>query len=227
MESRPAVEVALPLPLQIPFSYGLPAGEPMPARGIRVVVPFGPRRVIGVVTGPAPTAGPGDAERPLKDVLQILDEAPLVPPPLLDLAAFVADHYLAPPGECYRLVLPPAGVRASRAVVRLAKPGGADDPLLKHLQSGPLRLSALEKRFGRDPLARLSRLRREGTVAVEQSLDAPGFRELQVAVLEAAGEPALRGKAQVEAVARLRAAGGRARVSDLVEDRPALRGAPS
>ena len=157
-------------------------------------------------------------------MLQVLDEAPLAQPQLLDLAAFVADHYLAPPGECYRLVLPPAGVRASRAVVRLLKPGGADDPLLRHLQSGPLRLTALEKRLGSDPQARLARLRREGTVAVEQSIDAPGFRERQVVVLEqAAAEP--RGKAQAELVARLRAAGGRARVVELVRDRPSLRGA--
>jgi primosomal protein N' (replication factor Y) len=46
-----------------------------------------------------------------------------------------------------------------------------------------------------------------------------------VAVLEATGEAAPRGKAQAEAVARLRAAGGRARVSELVGDRPSLRSA--
>jgi primosomal protein N' (replication factor Y) len=219
------VSVAVPLPFQAPFSYRMPKGTPAPERGVRVVVPFGGRRAIGVVVGSGDDAKGRELGQRLKEVSQVLDEAPLAAPPLLDLAAFVADHYLAPPGECYRLVLPPAGVRASRAVVRLLKPGGADDPLLKHLQSGALRVSALEKRFGRDPLARLSRLRREGTVAVEQSLDAPGFREVQVAVLEGAGEPAPRGKAQAEAVARLRAAGGRARVSNLVADRPSLRGA--
>jgi primosomal protein N' (replication factor Y) len=213
------VSVAVPLPFQAPFSYRLTQGQARPERGTRVLVAFGARRVIGVVLG-----GGEAGARELKDVLEVLDDAPLVPPPLLDLAAFVAEHYLAPPGECYRLVLPPAGVRASRAVVRLLKPGGADDPLLRHLQSGPLRLSALEKRMGRDPQARLARLRREGAVAVEQALDGPGFRELQVAVLaEAPVSPA--GKAQAEVVARLHAAGGRARVTTLVDGRPSLRGA--
>src|SRR5215475_15812090 len=108
------VDVALPLPFQAPFTYRLPAGEAVPDRGVRVVVPFGSRRVIGVVTGPA-RAREGLA---LKDVVQVLDEGPLGPPPLLDLAAWIADHYLAPPGECYRLVMPPAGVRASKAIVR-------------------------------------------------------------------------------------------------------------
>jgi primosomal protein N' (replication factor Y) (superfamily II helicase) len=214
------VSVALPLPFQAPFSYRLPKGATRPERGVRVLVPFGSRRVIGVVCGDAPETKPLD----LKEVLQVLDEAPLVPPPLLDLASFVADHYLAPPGECYRLVLPPAGVRASRAVVRLVQPGGADDPLLRHLQKGPLRLSALEKRFGRDPQARVARLRRDGVVAVEQAIGAPGFRELRIATL-VVEDFATRGKAQFEVVARLRSAGGRARVSDLVRDRPSLRSA--
>jgi primosomal protein N' (replication factor Y) len=210
----------VPLPFQAAFSYLLPASASPPERGVRVLVPFGGRRVIGVVCGKA-----GEAKhRELKEVLQVLDEAPLVAPPLLDLGGFLADHYLAPPGECYRLVLPPAGVRASRAVVRLLKPGGATDPLLRHLQAGPLRLSALEKRLGRDPQARLLRLRQEGVVAVEQAIDAPGFREVRVAVLEQ-DAPEVRGRAQGEVVERLRAAGGRARVAELVRGRPSLRGA--
>src|SRR5262245_27108183 len=108
------VDVALPLPFQAPFTYRLPAGESTPERGVRALVPSGSRRVIGVVTGPG-RAREGIA---LKDAVQVLDEAPLVAPPLLDLAAWMADHYLAAAGECYRLVMPPAGVRASKAVVR-------------------------------------------------------------------------------------------------------------
>ena len=121
-----------------------------------------------------------------------------------------------------------AGVRASRAFVRLVTPVEAgeatEDPVLRQLQGGPLRLSALEKRLGRDPQARVARLRRAGLVEVEQDLEAPGFRERRVAVLaEVALEP--RGRAQAEVLERLRAAGGRARVAELVRDRPSLRGA--
>ncbi|HEY7923581.1 MAG TPA: primosomal protein N', partial [Vicinamibacteria bacterium] len=118
------VSVAVPLPFQAPFSYRMPKGAPPPERGVRVLVPFGGRRAIGVVVGSGDDAKGRELGQRLKEVSQVLDEAPLAAPPLLDLAAFVADHYLAPPGECYRLVLPPAGVRASRAVVRLLKPGG-------------------------------------------------------------------------------------------------------
>jgi len=177
------VSVAVPLPFQTPFSYRMPAGVCLPECGVRLEVPFGGRRVIGVALGRAEDP----QGRELKQVLQVLDEAPLAEPKLLDLAAWVADNYLAPPGECYRLVLPPAGVRASRAVVRLLKPGAPGDPLLAELQAGPLRLSALEKRLGRSPQARLVRLRSEGVVSVEQAIDAPGFREVRVAVLAQPG----------------------------------------
>ena len=84
-----------------------------------------------------------------------------MPPPLLDLAAWVADHYLAPPGECYRLVLPPAGVRASRAVVRLAASrDAAGDPVLRRAaRRARCGCPTLATRLGRDPASRLARLR--------------------------------------------------------------------
>ena len=51
-----AVSVAIPLPFQAPFTYRMPEGMAIPEPGVRVLVPFGARRVIGVVTGPAEEA---------------------------------------------------------------------------------------------------------------------------------------------------------------------------
>jgi primosomal protein N' (replication factor Y) len=214
------VSVALPLPVQTTFTYRLAPGTAEPERGTRVVVPFGSRRVVGVVTGAAPPR----PEAALKDVEYVLDEVPLAPPPLLDLAAWMADYYLAPPGECYRLVLPPAGVRASRAVARLAREGASDDPVVRELQGGPVRVSTLARRLGRDPTARLGQLRRAGVVVVEQQLATGRFREVQVASLTS-GTFSPGGRAQSDVLDRLRAAGGRASVADLVRDRPSLRSA--
>src|SRR5262245_56489087 len=152
--SERAVDVALPLPVQAAFSYRVPGGGALPERGVRVVVPFGARRVIGMVTGPSAEPPPR-----LKDVLDVLDEVPLLPPPLLDLAEWVAGHYLAPPGECYRLVMPPSGIRASRAVVRLR--AGAEDragAVGEALRAGPLPVSTLAHRLGKDPAGQLARL---------------------------------------------------------------------
>lgn len=221
-----AVSVALPLPVQTVFTYRVD-GRALPARGTRVVVPFGPRKVVGVVTGSASS----DDGRALKDVLDVLDETPLVAPPLLDLVDWVAEHYLAPPGECYRLALPPSGIRASRSVVRLthAVATGADpasvDPVVAALRDGPLRVSTLASRLGHDPAGRLARLRRQGIVEVAQDLHAPGFRQVRWAALDEAVAAAPKGKAQAEVLDRLRAAGGRLPVPDLVRDRSSLRGA--
>jgi primosomal protein N' (replication factor Y) len=218
------VDVALPLPLQTAFSYRVPEKWDVPARGIRVTVPFGPRRVIGIVTGPS---APSAEDRALKDITAIVDEEPLIAPPLLDLAQWVSDHYLAPPGECFRLALPPAGVRASRARVRVAEPaaaGAGDDPVLDALAGGPLTFAALTRRLGRDPSARIARLRTEGRVVVDQDLEARGFRQVKVAVL-ADSSAAPKAKGQIDVLDRLRAADGRAPVADLVRERPALRGA--
>jgi primosomal protein N' (replication factor Y) len=214
------VAVALPLPVPTSFTYRASGGAP--ARGVRVLVPFGQRKVIGVVTGPGELA----KDVRLKDVLEVLDEVPLVAPPLLDLAAWASEYYLAPPGECYRLAFPPAGVRASRAFVRLADgvKGGEGDPVLAALAEGPVAVSKLARRLGRDPSSRVLRLREQGLVRLEQDMRAPGFRFVQVATLL---DPAAdgRGVAQRELLARLRAAAGSAVLAELVRDRPALRSA--
>ncbi len=218
------VAVAVPLPVQSAFSYRVPEPMPLPGRGCRVLVPFAGRRVIGVVSGPAERLPPDAKEYALKDVVEVVDEAPLVSPPLLDLADWMADYYLAPPGECYRLILPPAGVRASRAVARLV--GRAEDQqgdaVVAALRNGPVRVSTLASRLGRDPSAHLNRLREKGVVVIEQDIDAPGFKHSRVAALSGA-VVAPKGRAQAEVLERLRAAGGRLRVADLVRDTPHLR----
>ena len=70
----------------------------------------------------------------------------------------------------------------------------------------------------------MARLRAEGRVVIDQDLDARGFRQVRIAVL-VDGAAAPRARGQAEAVDRLRAAGGRAPVADIVRDRPSLRGA--
>lgn len=101
------ISVAMPLPVFTPFDYELPEGATRPRRGCRVVVPFGARRLIGVVTDRRSEAPP---EGRLKRILDVVDHEPVVPESVLNLAEFVADHYVAPLGECYRLALPFRGL---------------------------------------------------------------------------------------------------------------------
>jgi len=218
MEGR-IVSVALPLPLLTPFSYRVPVELPLPERGARVEVPFARRRVVGVALGPGAVPPRGE----LADIVQVVDEVPLIPPPAIDLALWLADYYLAPVGECLRLVMPPQGVRTSRAVARLTtEDSRSTDPVVALLTRGPLPVSTLARRLGRDPSAALSRLRRGGIVTLDQDLRTGTFRAVKVVRLVS---PAREGKgpAQAEVLRRLDAAGGELPLAELVRDRPSLR----
>ena len=78
------IRVALPLPLDRLFTYRLDDDAPVPARGSRVDVSFGRRRLVGFAVEPAESAPPGvrlrhvrkvlDAERVLSDTEWALAE---------------------------------------------------------------------------------------------------------------------------------------------------------
>jgi primosomal protein N' (replication factor Y) (superfamily II helicase) len=95
-------EVALPVPLDRTFTYAVRTGE-VPLRGARVIVPFRNEKLIGVVTGTDAQAPP---EREVRFLEVVLDEEPLLSEPLLRLAEWIAEYYLAPLGEVLRAMLP-------------------------------------------------------------------------------------------------------------------------
>ncbi len=98
------VEVALSVPLPIFFTYRVPPGMSAPA-GVRVRVPFGPRRLIGVVFGPGrPESVVGHK---LRAIDAVLDPEPIIDAQALTLARWLADYWFAPPGEAVSLLLPP------------------------------------------------------------------------------------------------------------------------
>jgi len=78
--------------------------------GHRVQVPFGKRTVTGFVY--ALNDAPAVLE--LKPIRALVDEEPVLPPVLVELAGFVADHYIVPLDEVIRAIVPPR----VRAVVR-------------------------------------------------------------------------------------------------------------
>jgi primosomal protein N' (replication factor Y) (superfamily II helicase) len=99
-------EVALPLPLRMTFSYAVPEGiAGLVVAGVRVVVPFRHRMVVGVVL--ERTARPQQTAT-LKEVAEVLDPLPTLSPELITLGRWVADYYLAPVGDTFRAMLPPA-----------------------------------------------------------------------------------------------------------------------
>ena len=97
-------EVAVPLPVPGPLAYAVPPDlESQVVPGVRVRVRVGRRRLTGLVVGRPAAAPEGIELRPLEAVL---DREPVLDASLLELAAFVADYYLAPLGEVVRGMLP-------------------------------------------------------------------------------------------------------------------------
>jgi primosomal protein N' (replication factor Y) len=107
---RDIARVAVPAPLHTLFDYRIPAGVRV-ARGMRVLVPFGRSRRVGVVFGLAP---PGDcpAEK-LRCIERVLDATPALPEETLGLLEWVAGYYHHPIGEVVQAALPPRLRRAA------------------------------------------------------------------------------------------------------------------
>jgi primosomal protein N' (replication factor Y) len=95
-------EVALPVPLDQTFTYGVRLGQ-QPQRGARVIAPFRNEKLIGVVTA-LDAKPPANVE--VKYLEAVLDEEPLLSDHLLELAEWIAQYYLAPLGEVLRAMLP-------------------------------------------------------------------------------------------------------------------------
>src|SRR5258708_3102078 len=95
-------EVALPIPLDRTFTYLTGTGAPPPL-GSRVIVPFRNEKLIGVVTALHAKAPTGFEAKPVETVM---DEEALLSAQLLELAAWMAQYYLAPLGEVLRGMLP-------------------------------------------------------------------------------------------------------------------------
>jgi primosomal protein N' (replication factor Y) len=160
------------------LSYASPA--PLPP-GTAILVPLGPRIVVGYVLGTERSA-----VRPLRPVIAALPEIPLLPADLLALAGALARRYLCSVGEALATMLPPRlfrdlrvhalpGDGATRAqIARLLRQSmmtpqalartvgrGAAGELVAWVASGALRLAAVlpEPEHPQAPPARRLRLR--------------------------------------------------------------------
>ena len=103
--------VTLELALRKEFDYLIPpelAGQI--EVGSRVQVPFGPRKVLGCVTGLAEES----AHTTLKPILKVIGAQALVTPKILQLARWIGDYYCCAPETALKSVLPEA-VRHEKA----------------------------------------------------------------------------------------------------------------
>lgn len=96
------LKIALDIPLNCLFDY-LYEGEPVSA-GQRVLVPFGPRKQVGIVVKHV-AESEVDASK-LKSVLQVYRDEPCLDASTFKLMQFCADYYQTPFGQALISILP-------------------------------------------------------------------------------------------------------------------------
>lgn len=156
------VSVAVPVALDRAFTYALPDGVDALAAGVRVVVPFGARVLVGVVRPSRPEDRLGDADpSKLRTILEVFDapEEPALGEDLVALCEWIADYYVAPIGEVYRLALPGAAMGQDARRARISPSGQAALDLPTGLEVGDRRLLEALLGAGRAvAVAKLTRL---------------------------------------------------------------------
>ncbi len=201
-------DVSLPVPLDRPFTYGLP--ETLRHRvqpGSRLVVPFGSRKLTGLIL----RCHDDPPEMTTREALRLIDSAPVLSAEMLALGRWIAGYYCAPLGEVLRGMLPlaaeirhgkvwsltDAGRDAARQLLLDSAP---DDPVaqvLRMLEKRPLSAAWLARSM---PLADkvIRSLERRGFIAGEQvqterdPLRAPAERlRVELAVGASSSDPKL------------------------------------
>ncbi len=197
-------DVSLPVPLDQSFTYRLPETlTHRVAAGCRVLVPFGPRKLTGVVVKLHDTPPEGS----IREVFRLVDEEPVLNAELLSLGRWISQYYCAPLGEVLRGMIPLSGeirksklyslTDAGRDTARQLMLGASDDDpalqVLRLLEARPLSAQYLQKKL-------------PNAARVIRALEKKGF--IHVENLEADRDP-LRASA-----ARLRAAWLASNVAD-------------
>jgi len=175
-------DVSLPVPLDQAFTYAVPSSLTHRLQvGARVVVPFGTRKLTGVVLAVRAEA-PGVRAR---SVEKLLDEEPIFDTALLRLANWVAAYYCAPLGEVLRSMAPTSAetsrskvyslTDAGRDLVRQSLYGEEDSSpqarLLRLLEARPLSANYLKTKL-EDAARLLKTLEQKGLVEAEQEVSA-------------------------------------------------------
>lgn len=218
----PYVEVAVNSPggRSSTFVYSHDDGAPLEV-GSLVVVPFGTVEAQGIVV--ARVDQPPDV--PIRPIARLLDSAPLISPPRIALARWMAEHYCCPLIDALTLMLPPGVAQRPQTTISLIPDAEPPNELSegeylvlaalrqKHrLDLGHVRAALASRRLARQTERILRRLVNLGLVRRETTIRSAATRprfESYVKLVD--GEAALasltRAPRQRQTLARLLEAG--------------------
>ncbi len=175
-------EVHFPLPVRHGYTYRIPDSLKESAQvGCRVLAPLGPRRVTGFLVKISDTSERAE----LKEILEILDPAPIFSEEHLNLANWIAGYYLSSLGEALRLFLPPGIDKRSRQIAVLQREP-KDEELALIIERAPVQgkilqlllkrrrmaVKSIEKQIEKTRInSALTALAEAGLVSILQSFD--------------------------------------------------------
>ena len=140
------VEVALPLPLRQTFTYSLPVGLRENIKiGARLLVPFGKRQMTGYAVALHERLNPEleiEASQ-VKDVVELLDDEPLITEEILKLTQWSADYYASSWGEMLKASLPAGINRTVEQIVSITANGR--DELSKIATANTIKVKILRR----------------------------------------------------------------------------------
>jgi primosomal protein N' (replication factor Y) len=214
----PYIEVAVALPVFNTFTYEVPERlRPSALVGKRVLVPFKNRQVTGYILERLATTD----QAGMKQVLQILDDIPMFPPPMIPFFTWISNYYQYPLGEVIKGALP-GGLNITQVeTVSITEKGRSmlsdpsleprDRAVLERLdERGHLRVRALCEACNMElPPAALHSLGRAGWVIRERKLKPGRVCPKQERYVKAVDE--------MPSVASLSAA--RRNILDIIQDR--------
>ena len=204
MSSILTADIVVDLPVDRTFTYIIPEEmKDSVVPGIRVIVPFGRRKVTGYVLDVTKK----DENFDLKPVEACLDMEPLVDKKMLSLLQWISNYYFSPLGEVIKSALPAGINSSSNRFVKITEEGiknintaGEKDQNLLSLvhEKGELSVPDIEKIFGGSRAAYLiGRLSAGGLVEVNSRLKTAGIKkkkEKYAALQKEITEPAGAGK---------------------------------
>ena len=121
LNSPKIIDVAVPLPLDTTFHYAVPAElAPLAVTGVRVLVPFGKRKLTGYVVSAVEESG-----EEMKEIIAVLDPEPLFTAKELEFFRWAAGYYLHPIGEVIKAALP-AGINITSIRKNVTAPDGSE-----------------------------------------------------------------------------------------------------
>lgn len=172
------VDVILPLPLSDTYTYGVPSEfEDKVQIGYRVIVQFGSKKIYTGIVKRVHSDKPENIK--VKDILEVLDDSPIVLNNQLKLWEWIAQYYLCTVGDVYKAALP-AGIKPeSETVVVANEDFDKDDELTKRekevvdaiREKGNIKATLLGKELGiKNILPLLATLMAKNAVSVKEEL---------------------------------------------------------